>query len=61
MGHKNTDAVVSYEETVDLIAESEVEGRLDLGHSFVYRLKHPLRGNIIVMNSSVGSGAVLQA
>lgn len=55
------DCVISNEESADLIAESVVEGRLNLGHSYIYRLSHPVRGRIIVLNSSVGNGAVLSA
>ena len=58
---KTADQIISFEDSADLIAESDVEGRLDLGHSLVYRLKHPSKGNIIVMNCSSGACAVLAA
>jgi hypothetical protein len=58
---KNADQIISFEDSADLIAESQVENRLDLGHSYVYRLKHPVKGSIIVMNCSSGACAVLTA
>lgn len=58
---KTADQIISFEDSADLIAESKVENRLDLGHSFVYRLRHPVKGSIIVMNCSSGACAVLAA
>lgn len=55
------DEVLDYCEVANLIAESSVQSRLDLGHSFVYRVSHPVRGNIIVVSSFAGNGAVLGA
>lgn len=50
---------ITYEAGTDLIAESEVEERLDLGYADIYRLKHPERGAIIVFSSSSGDSAVV--
>lgn len=55
------DKAISFDESAELIAESEVLTRLDLGHAMVMRLKHPTHGSIIVLNSSVGKSAVLNS
>jgi hypothetical protein len=51
---------IAYERGVDLIAESQVEESLDIGHSMVYRLKHPQEGTIVVVSSSVGQSAMVR-
>ena len=60
MSNANTQAI-TYERGADLIAESQVEDRLDIGHSMVYRLKHPQEGAIVVISSSVGQSAMVRA
>ena len=54
-----TDQAIDFERCVELIAESEIVARLDLGHSFLYRLNHPALGAIVVLNSSLGCGALI--
>lgn len=54
------DQAISFDESAELIEQSEVRSKLDLGHSLVYRLQHPEFGDIIVINSSSGSGALLK-
>lgn len=55
------DKIINFEAATDLISDSEVKGRMDLGHALVLRLKHPQHGDIIVLNSTVGKCAVLGA
>lgn len=47
--------VVSYEESAALIEVSEVTMKIDLGHSFLYRVVHPKHGSIAVVNSASGN------
>lgn len=57
--HAAKDRAIDFEKSVELIEESEVVTCLDLGHSLLYRLMHPVFGAIAVLNSSVGSCAVM--
>lgn len=50
---------ITFDESAELIAVSETELRLDLGHSILYRLRHPTHGRIVVLNSAVGKCAIL--
>lgn len=59
MSNNNGDAIISCEDSADLVAESVIDSRMDLGHSFIYRLTHPVRGKIIVFNSAHADCAVL--
>lgn len=45
---------ISYEEGVNLIAESEIHTCVDMGGAFLYKLVHPTHGSIAVVNSSMG-------
>lgn len=45
---------ISYEESVELIAESEIEHQVDMGHSILYVLIHPIYQRLTVLNSSLG-------
>lgn len=53
------DQIITFDQSAELIGESEIVDRLDLGHSLLMRLKHPSHGNIAVLNSSVGQCAVM--
>lgn len=57
MNSENIQAI-PYEQGVALIAESEVESSLDIGHSMLYRLRHPQHGAIFVMSSAIGDSAM---
>lgn len=59
MNIERKDQAISFDASADLIAESKVENRLDLGHSLLYRLSHPALGAIAVLNSSLGQSAIL--
>lgn len=61
MNQQKQGAVITFDESADLIAESVVESRLDLGHSLMYRLRHPVMGGLIVLNSAVGQCAMMAA
>ena len=59
MNIERTDQAITFDASADLIAESSVEGRLDLGHSLLYRLRHPALGAIADLNSTLGQCAVM--
>lgn len=59
MNIERTDQAITFDNSANLIAESNVEGRLDLGHSLLYRLRHPALGAIAVLNSALGQCAVM--
>lgn len=53
------DQAITFDKSAELIEESEVINRLDLGHAFLLRLRHPALGSIAVLNSSVGQCAMM--
>lgn len=54
-------SLLSYEEGASLIDESVIEESLDLGHSIIYKLRHPQRGGIFLVSSAVGQSGMLPA
>lgn len=50
---------ITAEESACIIEEANVEVELDLGHSFMYRVLHPVMGRLVVLNSSVGESAMM--
>ena len=46
--------------TCSLILEMKEETRIDLGHSFLVAGSHPTLGEIVVLNSALGSSAYIQ-
>lgn len=52
-------SVLSNEDSADMISESEIVKKLDLGHSLLYVLKHPVHKDIVVLNSGVGQSGVV--
>lgn len=54
------DQAISFDQSAELIAESEVINRLDLGHSLLLRLRHPALGPIAVLNSAAGHCALMR-
>lgn len=50
---------VDAEAAADVLAESKVESSLDIGHSIIYVLKHPRKGALVLVNSALGSSAVI--
>ncbi|MCL2874683.1 MAG: hypothetical protein FWF12_00010 [Betaproteobacteria bacterium] len=64
MGTLSKDQAISWEEGIILIDESEKSGgvvsSVDLGHSVFHRLRHPVMGEIGVLNSSGGTGLMVR-
>jgi hypothetical protein len=46
---------ISYDEGVELVANAQEESSMDLGHSTLHWLTHPVHGRIFVLVSSAGS------
>lgn len=49
--------LISYDEGIELVADAKEESSMDLGHSTLYWLTHPLNGRMVVLVSSAGSSA----
>jgi hypothetical protein len=47
------------EQSADILSESEVERCVDLGHSFMYKLIHPVLGLLLLVNSSLGDSGFM--
>ena len=52
--------LVDFEGSANMISEAEVLDSVDMGHSTMYRLKHPSLGDIVLVSSVMGSGAVMK-
>jgi len=52
-------SLLSYEEGAMLIDESIIEESLDLGHSVIYKLRHPRRGRVFLVSSAVGQSGMI--
>jgi hypothetical protein len=50
---------VTFEEGADILEKSVVENRLDVGHSLVYGLLHPVLGSIVLFSSTIGKSVVV--
>jgi len=51
--------LLSAEECADILVDSEIDTSLDLGHSFLYKLRHPALGLVCMVNSAVGHSGLL--
>lgn len=59
MSQFSEDQAISYEVSAELISDATVLRRLDIGHSVICHLDHPVEGPIVVLSSSVGQSALL--
>lgn len=51
---KRVAMTLTTDESADILVDSEVVDCLDMGHSFLYKLRHPALGLLAMVNTSVG-------
>lgn len=51
---------IDLQQLTDLLEESSVKACIDLGGTLVYQVKHPVRGNLILVNTAESDHAVIQ-
>jgi hypothetical protein len=52
-------AVVSHEDGDNILDESTVHSKVDIGHSIVYKLDHPVQGKLVLFSSTLGSSVIV--
>lgn len=50
---------VSLEEVAEILEQSTVEERLDVGSAFIFKLKHKIKGNLVLFNNAFGRSAIV--
>jgi hypothetical protein len=52
-------ASISLETFADLLDASSVQETLDIGNALIYKVTHPERGNMVLVNTTGGCARVL--
>jgi len=51
--------IINLEAFADMLTDCVIMSKLDLGQALVYKVKHPVRGDMVLINTSGDKNAVV--